>query len=441
MSIEREIDKLRQQLMDEQPFWGILASRLKTVVGNHFHGREVKTAAVDGRHLFINPDFWNDLSLQERKTIFVHEVAHVGLGHHLRRDDRDQKIWNVAGDHEINLILEKQGFEMPDHATCDHRFTGWSAERIFADLPRRRRGEGVGPPSDDDPGENTTVPADDPDGDSEGTTTTAEDPGSNDKGDSPSNSSAGGSEETPGEVWDPVNDDGSEITEEQKTKHLEELTHDIQMADHARKGVGSSGDVDRRRATNRLIDPRMKWKNFLNRWITQRGKPVGRSWSKLDRRSMVREIYQPGEIKEGMDWLVLAVDVSSSIAQTEFRAFIGHIESIRKNIKIEKITLVPFNHVVQQEYIVNLAPKDKFPSELRVGGGTSFAPIFNWVRRQNKTPDGIIVFTDLCCDEYGAPARTSILWASTDEVYSNYQGWYSNKPPFGEVIQIDISQG
>ena len=109
--------------------------------------------------------------------------------------------------------------------------------------------------------------------------------------------------------------------------------------------------------------------------------------------------------------------------------------------KIEKITLVPFNHVVQQEYIVNLAPKDKFPSEIRVGGGTSFAPIFNWVRRQNKTPDGIIVFTDLCCDEYGEPARTSILWASTDEVYSNHQGWYSNKPPFGEVIQIDISQG
>ena len=67
MSIEREIDKLRQQLMDEQPFWGILASRLKTVVGNHFHGREVKTAAVDGRHLFINPDFWNDLSLKKGK--------------------------------------------------------------------------------------------------------------------------------------------------------------------------------------------------------------------------------------------------------------------------------------------------------------------------------------------------------------------------------------
>ena len=68
-SVNDEIDKLRQQLMDEQPFWGILASRLKTVVGNHFHGREVKTAAVDGRPLFINPDFWNDLSLQERKTI------------------------------------------------------------------------------------------------------------------------------------------------------------------------------------------------------------------------------------------------------------------------------------------------------------------------------------------------------------------------------------
>jgi predicted metal-dependent peptidase len=128
------------------------------------------------------------------------------------------------------------------------------------------------------------------------------------------------------------------------------------------------------------------------------------------------------------------------LADEEFKAFVGHIESIRKNVKIEKITLVPFNSIILQDYIVELAPRDKFPKELRTGGGTAFAPIFNWVRRQKKTPDGIIIFTDLCCEDYGEPARTSILWASTDEVYKNYQGWYTNHPPFGEVVQVDISQ-
>tara|TARA_B100000586_G_scaffold268822_1_gene246200 strand:- start:2063 stop:2284 length:222 start_codon:yes stop_codon:yes gene_type:complete len=54
--------------------------------------------------------------------------------------------------------------------------------------------------------------------------------------------------------------------------------------------------------------------------------------------------------------------------------------------------------------------------------------------------DGIIIFTDLCCDDYGDPARTSILWASTDEIWTGNEGWYSNKPPFGEVVQVDLER-
>lgn len=440
MSIEREIDKLRQQLMDEQPFWGILATRLETVICTESLGRAVPTAAVDGKHLFINPEFWNRLSLQERKTIYVHEVGHVGLGHHLRRDGRSQYQWNVSADHEVNLILSQQGFDIPTDSFCDTSFSGWSAERIYPQIPGQSKPP---PPGEDPPPPEEDVVIREPEDGPPNEPEPVDEPGDNPAPDQPGGQSGpeGGTVDVPpGEVWDSTNPDGTELTEERKAEELGELSRDIQMAEHARKSAGTGSDAARKRATNRITNPKMKWRNYLSRWIAQRGKPVGRSWSKMDRRSMARGIYQPGEIKDGIDWLVFAIDISSSIADAEFRAFVGHIESIRKNIRIEKITILPFNSTIQQDQIVDLAPRDKFPRELDTGGGTAFAPIFNWVRRQDRIPDGILIFTDLCCDDYGTPARTSILWASTDEIYSSYEGWANNKPPFGDVVQVDISQ-
>ena len=422
--IEREIEQCKQKLMDEQPFWAVLATRLSTVVTDNYLGKEVKTAAVDGKHLFINPEFWGKLSLAERHAIFVHEVAHIGLGHHLRRDDRDQGLWNIAGDHEINLILSKQGFALPKGSLCDHTFEGWSAERIFGSVPEEQKAQ--------PPPEGGCTP-EDGSGDEDGLDS-SDQPGGGTAGD------GGAPDESvvPGEVWDPVHPDGSALSEEEKAEELSKLSQDIQMAENAQKNCGGSGDAHRKRATDRIVKPKMKWRNYLSRWITQRGRPAGRSWSRMDRRDLARGIFQPGEIKDGIDWLLIAVDVSSSIAEQEFRAFTNHIEAIRRNVKIERITLLPFNSIVQQEEIVELKPHDKFPKELRIGGGTAFSPIFNWVRRQDKTPDGIIIFTDLCCDDYGEPARTSILWASTDEIWTGNEGWYSNKPPFGEVVQVDL---
>ena len=156
---------------------------------------------------------------------------------------------------------------------------------------------------------------------------------------------------------------------------------------------------------------------------------------------MANRIYQPGEVKDGIDWLLFAVDISGSVGRREYEAFASHMDKIRENVEVNRITMLPFNEIVQQKDIVELTKIDKTPTELWIGGGTAFSPIFNWVRRQPNEPDGIIVFTDLCCDDYGEPTRCPILWASTDEIYSEYEGWsFTNVPPFGDVVQIDLSQ-
>lgn len=437
-NIDREVKRINQLLMDNFPFWAIHAARVKMRQGDSYLGKPVPTAVIDGEILTINPEYWWSLVMDTRYSLYSHEIGHIGLGHHLRRDDRDFGWWNKAADYELNLVLFSQGYTIPSNWLINHDFKGWSAERIFAYIypgmnpppppppPRRKGGE-----EGEKEGE-VNVPSDDEAEDGEGNESTPK-PGKDEPGETPEPNPSG-------EVWDPTHPDGSGLDEREKQEKKDKLSGDIQMAEAGMKGCGNDVTAETRRSLDRVVKPKKNWRSVLDRWITERGAPCGRSWSKMDRRSMVNRIYQPGEIKDGIDWLLFAVDVSGSVGRREYEAFASHMDRIRENVKVNRLTLMPFNEIVQQGEIVELKPTDKTPTDIWTGGGTAFSPIFNWVRRQPHEPDGIIVFTDLCCDDYGTPTRCPILWASTDEIYHEYDGWGTNVPPFGDVVQIDISQ-
>ena len=40
-----------------------------------------------------------------------HEGMHRVLRHHLRMNDRDSELWNIATDYAINSILKKSGVD------------------------------------------------------------------------------------------------------------------------------------------------------------------------------------------------------------------------------------------------------------------------------------------------------------------------------------------
>ncbi len=138
----------------------------------------------------------------------------------------------------------------------------------------------------------------------------------------------------------------------------------------------------------------------------------------------------------GLDWVVIAVDVSGSIAMDELIAFFSHIEQLREDTPASRITIVPFNHVILTTQIIELEIGDELPKKFNIGGGTKFAPVFNWLRSKGEEPDSLIIFTDLGSSEYGVPTDCPVLWASSDPVFE--AGSYSNKPPFGEVVEVEI---
>ena len=186
--IKAKIAKCRLKGLMSEPFIAAKAMGMTVIVGAVApNGWEVKTAAVSGKYLYVNHDFWNPLTTAEQIGLLMHEYWHVSLGHDIRRGNKDAKLWNIACDHLINLMMIASGFTLPKGGLCDSKYTGWSEERIYhylvdnakinppqpkkpkqQDGPVGSDGQGGGDPgdepadddlgSDDEPGDGTGDP-------------------------------------------------------------------------------------------------------------------------------------------------------------------------------------------------------------------------------------------------------------------------------------------
>ena len=434
----RELDRFRQIQMRDHPFWAVISAGLTfdTTTDGKYRGQDLPTAMTDGEYLVVNEEFWADKTTAYKQSVYMHELLHVTLGHHLRRGDRDPYLFNVACDHEINLSLKEMNLWIPkEEWYCDDQYKGWSAERIYNKLKQdddNQEGEPDKPDNSDggcggegDPGQTAEQ-----EGDQQ-----AQGDGEAEPGDK--------QEDKPmpvGEVWDPVGsgDDGK-LTQEDIVKKTTELSENVRIGEVAQqKSCGSGVGPTVTRQFAKFMAPKTDWRKLMQQWVTRVGKPSGRTWSRLDRRALRRGLYQPDEIKEGLRWLVVFGDASDSVSEKEYAGFMSNLDEIRKVVKIDKITVVPFSTHIKEDCIEELRPGTPTPKTIPIGGGTSFAPCFEWLKEHTEEPDAVMVFTDLCCSDYGERPKCPVLWASTDEVYKDYDGWYSNHPPFGDVIQIEF---
>lgn len=100
---------------------------------------EVAAVNVLGRKILVNPA----LSMDEYEWRFViaHELLHVGLQHHSRRQGRDPFLWNVACDYVINgWLVELEVGKPPKLGTLyDRSLKGWSADAIYERLMKNVR--------------------------------------------------------------------------------------------------------------------------------------------------------------------------------------------------------------------------------------------------------------------------------------------------------------
>ena len=148
--LKDRLAKARIKLVLDHPFYGVISMQLPVVWTD-----KVPTAAVDGRHMYFNPEFVHGLTDLQLVFLIAHECMHLMLNHCTRRGNRDPKRWNIAGDYIGNefLINDRIGEFIPG-GLYDPSLTEnltLSTEQVYDKIPEHGGNEGDA--SGDQPGE------------------------------------------------------------------------------------------------------------------------------------------------------------------------------------------------------------------------------------------------------------------------------------------------
>ena len=411
----------------------------------------IDTAGTNGKCILFNPHFVASLTPMQVVFLFLHEVKHVLLLHMFRRNGRDPEDWNIACDHQINLTLidEKIGEFIPE-SLADPRFKGMASERIFGIQQREKPADP--PPADDgdpcDDGEpNGPAGGSSDDGDSDDGDSTDDGDSGDDSGDDAGGSDADGGDDSgngQGRTYGP--DDVPTFEEAmangtlgrvldapgdaQEVKELKaELNREITIAVMAGKQAGEIG-ADDLLAINGRNDSVVEWSEVLDDQLAQIGSDTMQTWSKKNR---MFDEYLPGNVRLGFDHLVIGVDTSGSMDESELKLSVSEAIAIAEKY-CPRVTFIPCDRRINpksvQEFDAGNFPESADDITLIGGGGTDPQPVFDWIEEQGETPDALIFFTDGYVSKWPDADEVAypVIWAIT--------GYNHKLPPTGRVVEL-----
>lgn len=371
----------RRLILDKQPFFGVLLGYLKPIEvpeGETYHGRPVPTMATDGKVLVYSPTFVNEMPDKELQGVLVHEVLHNALEHHIRRQDRNPKKWNMAADYVINLIVTKAGMVLPSIALLDQAYDGMTTEEVYARLPSGDGGEG-------------------------------EDPGG-----------CGG-------VFDGADPHDDVEIQRQSAENRIRLTGAYAMA----KGRGPLPEA-LQRLIDELLEPKVDWASQFRNLVTAMTRP-DYSFSRPNRRFMHQGLYLPGYIPNPVGHVVVPIDTSGSIDDDILKVFASEVKGMFDESIITKLTLIWADAAVQHVQVFEEG--DELVFEPKGGGGTAFSDTFRYIEEHCEDVAMTIYLTDLEVSDFGEEPDHPVVWA----VYGTRDRYKELAPraPFGECVHVE----
>lgn len=171
---------------------------------------------------------------------------------------------------------------------------------------------------------------------------------------------------------------------------------------------------------------KISWKQLLRKYLSNFVHDVGNwfenSWSRRNR----RQLPLPG-IKKLSNKIMVAIDTSGSIQNTEIEQFFAEIETIIKDFS--QLVVIQWDteiNDVWQSYKRN----DWKKIIIKGRGGTSVQCVFDWISEEKMNKFPVVIFTDGYFDHnFDTLGTHNVIWACTTENY---------KIPKGVNIHIDI---
>jgi predicted metal-dependent peptidase len=425
------VEQDRFELMMRCPFYGRIICSMELVVVSD---PQVRLACTDYRRIFISGNAYSALPEEKRLAVLAHEVLHIALRHAFRIGDRDKNRFEKAADIEVACVLV-ESFPDPYGINDYDEWMNLTAEQIYELLPPRENKTKAKSdhcsPNDAISGEpltkdKSTSSEDDskPDGrdDRGNNNDKSEDQGSESKSktskskrsntgdesgddDGEGNGGEGSSDGGGSDDGDGGSGDGKQAplsefrpmfdaeTEMNCIALSSEMLMDMKMSGSGfGKGIGSApGALER--LLNKLNAPRVNWQVLLRQFLRLcRGGSY--SWMRTNRRFISRGLYLPGRQTKSFSGIV-ALDTSPS-TYGDLPKFASELMGLLKSFGKFDIRVIECACSILQVWTVSSSDPmtDLTQHQFKVGGGTDFTPVFEYIRDHHLTPNVLIYFTD-----------------------------------------------
>ena len=355
----------RVGLLLRHPFFGNMATRLQIKSADDWLG----TAAVDGRNLYFNTQFFNAMSNKEIEFVIAHEILHCVFDHLTRRQDRIPKIYNIAADYIVNNLLVRDRIgTKPTFIDCyqDFKYDKWSSEDVYDDIFEDAKNKGeeflkqLGELLDEH----------------------IDWEGEDGKDGKPDGSGADGKESKSRPTY----------SKEELKKIKDEIKENMISAAQSSGAGNTPGEVQR--MIKELTEPKMNWREILRQQI-QSTIRNDYTFSRPSRKGQMTGAILPGmNFDETID-ICIALDMSGSIGNDQAKDFLSEIKGIMDEYKDYNIKLWCFDTKVYNEQDFSADGGDDLSSyEIIGGGGTDFDANWEYMKYNDIQPKKFIMFTD-----------------------------------------------
>ena len=129
-----DIAALKRKMLVKYPFFGSVVASV-----GYKENKDIPTAGTDGEVIYYNPEYLEELSVEEQTFIFAHEVCHIAFNHILRSEGKDHELWNIATDGVINQFLKRDGLKMAPGGVDMAEAINYDAEQLYEKLLQEKQ--------------------------------------------------------------------------------------------------------------------------------------------------------------------------------------------------------------------------------------------------------------------------------------------------------------
>jgi len=417
-----------KDLLDDDTEGGIFYAHIIQQMCREFHDKRVPTAAVsvtDKINLYINPWFWcNELKNEkQRAAVLKHEILHL-IFHHCTRglDFGDRQLANIAADLVVNSQINPSifgemakkfvfpsNFKLPHDETLEFYYKNFPIQDnpicrcsgCASCQPTKNNSN-----SNNSQGDQSQQSQGKQDQDSSGESSSSS--GCSEHGDGSQcdhnhKHEEGDCTDEQGKcnhcggyksfdfhgVWE--EQDGSQVSDAMK----ESLINDaINRAADAAKDAGNLPNAIKQAISLAKRKPTIPWELILRQFVSKLSAGILYHTKK---RISKRFGTRPGPKIKPQLKMLLSVDVSGSITEKEYQAFMNEALAILRNIGSDSIDVLEWDADITSERDGRPGPYKlkKSYQVTRTGcGGTSPVPAIQWINENRQHYDGVIWLTD-----------------------------------------------